>query len=390
CQTRKERSRAAHRRFRLSMAAISAFRRPTAGVVPSRPGGLRGPVVVTAPRQPHRNGGLSCAAHAEGAGPDEPADSSCDQRYHRNHGLAIIDAILSGERDPEKLAQLRDPRIRATSETIAKSLVGDYRREHLFTLRQAVALYREYQRKIVDCEAEMQELMKNLGSKADPLPLPAPKESVKKCKVMNPARALALREEAYRILGVDLTTIPGVSVLHVQTILAELGPDFSKFRSAAAFSSWMGLCPDNDISGGKVLWSGTRRVKNRIALTLRLAAQSLQHSQSALGEFYRRMRAKLGAPKAITAAAHKLARIVYHLLTTRQSYDDSIFTKAEERYRRRAEFRLKAQAQALGFTLTPATISGKEVPQKQRTRRTGDIRKRNLASAIVVRHPETS
>jgi len=304
--------------------------------------------------------------------------------------LAIIDAILSGERDPQKLAQLRDPRIRASSETIAKSLVGDYRREHLFTLRQAVALYREYQRKIVDCEAEMQELMKNLDSKADPSSLPAPKESVKKCKVMNPGRALALREEAYRILGVDLTTIPAISVLHVQTILAELGPDFSKFRSAAAFSSWMGLCPDNDISGGKVLWSGTRRVKNRIALTLRLAAQSLQHSQSALGEFYRRMRAKLGAPKAITAAAHKLARIVYHLLTTRQSYDDSIFTKAEERYRRRAEFRLKAQAQALGFTLTPATISGKEVPQKQRTRRTGDIRKRNLASAIVVRHPETS
>jgi transposase len=108
-------------------------------------------------------------------------------------GLAIIDAILSGERDPEKLAQLRDPRIRATSETIAKSLVGDYRREHLFTLRQAVALYREYQRKIVDCEAEMQQLMKNLGAKADPSSLPAPKESVKKCKVMNLARALALR-----------------------------------------------------------------------------------------------------------------------------------------------------------------------------------------------------
>jgi transposase len=200
--------------------------------------------------------------------------------------------------------------------------------------------------------------MKNLGAKADPSSLPAPKESVKKCKVMNPARALALRGEAYRILCVDLTTIPGVSVLHVQTILAELGPDLSKFRSAAAFSSWMGLCPDNDISGGKVLWSGTRRVKNRIALTLRLAAQSLQHSQSALGEFYRRMRAKLGAPKAITAAAHKLARIVYHLLTTRQSYDDSVFTNAEERYRSRAEFRLKAQARALGFTLTPATNLG--------------------------------
>jgi hypothetical protein len=118
----------------------------------------------------------------------------------------------------------------------------------------------------------------------------------------------------------------------------------------------MGLCPDNDISGRKILWSGTRKVKNRIALTLRMAAQSLQQSQSALGEFYRRMRAKLGAPKAITATAHKLARIVYHLLTTHEPYDDSVFAKAEERYRKRTESRLKAQAQALGFTLVPAQL----------------------------------
>jgi transposase len=139
--------------------------------------------------------------------------------------------------------------------------------------------------------------------------------------------------------------------LHVLTILAELGSGISKFRAAGAFSSWMGLCPDNDISGGKVLWSGTRKVKNRIAVTLRMAAQSLQHSQSALGESYRRMRTKLGAPKAITAAAHKLARVVYHLLATREPYDDSVFEKGEEKYRQRAENRLKAQARALGFTI---------------------------------------
>lgn len=191
-------------------------------------------------------------------------------------GLAIIDAVLSGERDVQKLAHLRDPRIRASHETIAKSLVGDYRQEHLFTLRQCVALYREYQRQIVECEDEMQRMMKALDTTAKPSSsLPSAKDSVRKCKVMNPARALALREEAYRILGVDLTTIPGISVVHVQTILAELGPGISKFRSAGAFSSWMGLCPDNDISGGKVLWRGTRKVKNRIALTLRMAAQSL-------------------------------------------------------------------------------------------------------------------
>lgn len=269
-------------------------------------------------------------------------------------GLAILDAILAGNRDVNALAALRDPRIRARQETIAKSLVGDYRREHLFTLGQSVGLYRDYQRQIAACEEEMQVLMKSLETKADPTaPLPAAKDSIKKCKVMPPARAMALHEEAYRILGVDLTTIPGISVLHVQCILAELGGDVSKFRSAGAFSSWMGLCPDNDISGGKVLWSGTRKVKNRIAVALRMAAQSLQENESALGVFYRRMRAKLGAPKAITATAHKLARIIFHMLNTRAPYDDSVFAKAEQKHLQRMENRLRIQAQALGYTLLP-------------------------------------
>jgi transposase len=270
-------------------------------------------------------------------------------------GLAIIDAILEGERDVKKLAALRDPRIRASHDTIAKSLVGDYRREHLFALKQSLALYRQHQQKIIDCEKETQEMMKALETKADvSKPIPVAKDSIKKCKVMKPATALVLHEQAYRILGVDLTTIPGISVLHVQALLSELGPDLSKFRSAAAFSSWMGLCPDNKISGGRILSSGTRKVKNRIALALRMAAQSLQQSVSALGDCYRRLRARLGPGSAITAVAHKLARIVYHLLTTRQPYDDSVFAKAEEKYRKRTETRLNAQAKALGFTLVPA------------------------------------
>lgn len=268
-------------------------------------------------------------------------------------GLAIIYAILDGERDRQKLALLRDPRIRASHDTIAKSLEGDYQQEHLFTLRQSVEMYQQYRKKILESEAEIQCLMEKLEGQADPSSLPPAKDSVKKCKVMNPAKALTLRSEGYRILGVDLTTIPGISVLHVQTIVAELGPDYSKFRSPAAFSSWMGLCPDNDISGGKVLWSGTRKVKNRIALALRMAAQSLQQSQSSLGEFYRRMRTRLGAPKAITAAAHKLARIVFHLLTTKEPYDDSVFVRSEERCKQRTKKRLSAQARELGFNLVP-------------------------------------
>lgn len=270
-------------------------------------------------------------------------------------GLAIVDAILAGERDVRKLAKLRDPRIRASEETIAKSLVGDYRTEHLFTLRQSVALYRQYEKQIAECETELQILMRKLGSKADPTsqPLPPAKDSVRKCKVMPPAKALALREELYRVLGVDLTTIPGISVLHAQSVVAEVGPDHSKFRSAAAFSSWMALCPDNDVSGGKVLWSGTRKTKNRLASALRMAAQSLQHSDSALGAFYRRMRTKLGAPKAITATAHKLARIIHHMIRTREAYDDTVFARLEQSHRAWTENRLKAQARAMGFSLLP-------------------------------------
>jgi len=132
-----------------------------------------------------------------------------------------------------------------------------------------------------------------------------------------------LRSELKRAFGIDLTMIPGIRTGIAQTLFGEVGPDFTKFRSASAFASWMGLCPDNDISGGKVLWAGTRKVNCRAATALRMAAQSLHHSQSALGDFYRRMRTKLGAPKAITAAAHKLALIIFHLVTTGQEFKPS-------------------------------------------------------------------
>jgi transposase len=138
-----------------------------------------------------------------------------------------------------------------------------------------------------------------------------------------------------------------------QTLLGEIGPDFTKFRSASAFASWMGLCPDNDISGGKVLWVGTRKVKCRAATALRLAAQSLHHSKSALCDFYRRMRAKLGAPKAIRAAAHKLARIIVHLITTGHQFDESKFAADQLRYQKKQEGKLRAKAKAMGFTLIP-------------------------------------
>jgi transposase len=269
-------------------------------------------------------------------------------------GLAIIDAILEGERNPHVLAKLRDWRIRASEETIAKSLVGDYRSEHLFTLRQSLKAYRQYQQLLAECDREIQGKLETLPSKTgtEQQPLPPAKPSAKKRKGNEPD--FDLRGQHYRILGVDLTAVPGMSSLLIHTILAEVGPDLSKFRTASAFASWLGLCPDNDISGGRILWAGTRKVNNRAAKAFRLAAHTLHHSHGALGQYYRRMRAKLGPPQAVTATAHKLARIVYHLLTTGQAYDESVFAKDEERYTKHLEKRLQAQARALGFQLVPA------------------------------------
>ena len=270
-------------------------------------------------------------------------------------GLAILDAILAGERDPQELARHRDPRIKASPETIAKALVGDYRPEHLFTLRQSLASYRHYQQLIGECDGEVQALLGDFASQIDPAVHPLPPSTSARRTPHGTAPRFDLRAELYRVLGTDLTQVPGLQTPTVHTLFAELGADLSPFPSGDHFASWLGLCPDNRISGGKVLSVKTRRVKHRVAQALRLAAQSLSRSQSVLGGFFRRMRAKLGAPKAITATAHKLARIVYHLLTTRQPYDESRLAAAESDHRRRTESRLRTQARALGFQLVPVT-----------------------------------
>lgn len=165
--------------------------------------------------------------------------------------------------------------------------------------------------------------------------------------------SLDLARELHRILGVDLTRVPGLDTLTIYTCFSEVGQDLSRFPSANHFVSWLGLSPDNRVSGGKVLSVRTRKVKSRTAGALRMAAYTLSRSHSALGDYYRRMRARLGAPKAITAAAHKLARIIYHLLTTGQEYDESIFAQNEERYQQRRTRRLEREAAALGYSLMP-------------------------------------
>jgi len=269
-------------------------------------------------------------------------------------GIAILEAILAGERNPHSLATLRDRRIKASADTIAKSLVGDYRREHLFTLRQSLMAFRHYQELIGACDTEIAQYLEAFESKVDPCEGPLAK-SQEEQKPNSDQPHFDLRSHLHRIFGVDLPRVPGINVLTTQTLLAEIGPDFSRFAQGPAFTSWLGLCPDNRISGGKVLSVKTRKVKNRAATALRMAALSLHHSQSYLGHFYRRMRAKLGAPKAITATAHKLARIIYHMVTAGQEYHETICSQNEMQHRQRLEARLRKQARELGLQLIAAS-----------------------------------
>ena len=268
-------------------------------------------------------------------------------------GLRIIDAILKGERDPKKLAALRDGRIKASEQTIIKSLVGDYRWEHLFSLRQSLAAYRNYQKLIGETDHEIERHLKTFDAGVDCKAKPLAPPKVRRHKLFGNEPSFDLRGHLYRIFGVDLTEVPGVSILTAHTLLAEVGSDLSRFRSASALASWLGLCPDNDITGGKKVAVGTRHVDNRAAWALRMAANALRNSRSGLGDYYRRMRARLGAPEAITATAHKLARIIFHLLTTHQTYDESVFARREEETRRRTEAILRNRAKALGFQLVP-------------------------------------
>ncbi len=271
-------------------------------------------------------------------------------------GLTILDAILAGQRDPAALAEMRHGRIQASPETIIKSLQGDYRSEHLFTLKQALAAYRYYLQLIRECDWEIQNHLRHFESLYEPSPEPPspPAQPGPGRPRGNPTAQQEMQKELHRIFGVDLVRVPGLNVSTLGTLATEVGPDLSKFRSGGAFSSWLTLCPDNESSGDRVLAAKTRRSKSRARKAFRMAANSLHNSNSFLGEFYRRLRARLGAPKAITAAAHKLARIFYHLVTTKQPYDESIFTQQEALYRKRREKRLRAQARQLGFQLVPA------------------------------------
>jgi transposase len=250
-------------------------------------------------------------------------------------GMRIIKAILAGERSPAVLAAMRDKRCKNSEATIALSLKGHYRPEHLFSLRQAVELYEFHQEKIADCDCQILEQLSCFDSQDGPQGTP-------------PAD---VGEALRRMSGVDLTSIDGIDTITALKILAEIGTDMSRWKTAKHFASWLGLSPGTKVSGGKVLSSATKPVANKAAAAFRIAAFTLFNSKSALGAYLRRQRARLGAPKAITATAHKLARLVYAMLTGGSSYVDAGQEYYEERYRARVVQNLKRKALEMGFEL---------------------------------------
>ena len=273
-------------------------------------------------------------------------------------GLRILDAILEGQRDPVELAKLCHHMVRSSQDTVAKSLEGDYRPEHVFTLRQSLMGYRYYQGMIQEVDVEMEQRMANLESKApEGSTLPERTKKTPYQRHHNEPRTFDLRAELYRLFGVDLTDVPGISAVTAHTILCELGSDVSQFPNASAFASWLGLCPERHITGGRVLFTRTRRVRNNVSKSLRMGASSLHHADNYLGEFYRRVSRRLGRPQAVTATAHKIARIVFHLLRTREAYNETVFHTHEQRNQQRSAARLRKHAALLGFQLVPAEDS---------------------------------
>ena len=271
-------------------------------------------------------------------------------------GLRIIDAILSGERNPKVLAKLRDGRIQASEEVVAKSLEGDYRTEYLITLKQALEAYRFYQKQIDELDRGIESLLDGLPAKIDLKDYPLP-ENARKSKRQHNAPGYDVRRSCYRAFGVDVTAIPGIGGSTAQVLLSEIGTDLAKFPSASAFANWLALCPNPTITGGKVLQTHTRNGSNRAAIALRLGAQTVERTQTSLGSFFRAMRARLGRPEAITAVAHKMARIFYTIVSKRIAYDETILAKADSRAADRKAAKLRKQATAMGFELVPRSVS---------------------------------
>ncbi len=266
-------------------------------------------------------------------------------------GQDIVRAIVAGERDARKLAQLRNYRVHASEEQIAKSLSGNWREEHLFCLAQALTLFDTHQQLLEQADAQIEAMLGHLQRQASG----AIKPDKNKGRAKHAPR-FDVRAALVRWAGVDLTRIGGIDVCTALKVLAELGTDLSKFKSAKHFASWLGLCPGTRITGGKRISGATKRIANRVAQALKLAAHGLHRSHCALGAYYRRMAARLGAGKAITATAHKLARLVYAILTRGEEFIERTQDHYEDQVRSRTIRYLQKKAASLGFKLQPNAV----------------------------------
>jgi len=271
-------------------------------------------------------------------------------------GLKIIKAIVRGERDPLKLAKYRHDRCKATEAEIASALYGNWRPEHLFALKQDLDLFEFYHRQLRACDAQIETCLRNMADKSKGAELPpSPRKRKRQPEKNEPqfgARALL-----FRMSGVDLTLIEGISETTALVILSELGTDLSKFPHEKNFVSWLGLCPQHRGSAGKIFKRRVRRGANRTARALRMAAQGCHHAKNALGAFYRRIQARSGGSKAIVATARKIAERVYRLLKYGQEYVRQGEQAYEEAYRLRTVKSMARKAATLGYKLVPVSAN---------------------------------
>jgi hypothetical protein len=275
-------------------------------------------------------------------------------------GQRIIRAIVAGERDPQRLAALRNYRCKKAADEIAMALTGTWRTEHLFVLTQALALFDFYTTQLSACDAEIERVFSVIKPRfetideASEAPSTCTPPRRKPHSHSKNAPEVNTRAHLLRITGVDLVAVHGMSDSIAQTIVSEIGTDMSKWPDDKHFCSWLGLAPKNDISGGKVLKSRTLKHRHRATPAFRMAAQSVSRSHCALGAFYRRMKGRLGPAQALVATAHKIARTVYHMLKHRVPYHDIGAAEYAQRFREREMRYLQKKAAKLGYTLSPA------------------------------------
>ena len=263
-------------------------------------------------------------------------------------GQKILRAIVAGERDGQMLAELKNSRIQASDDEIAASLQGNWRAEHLFALKQALGAFDFVGTQLAECDTEIEAQLQVLQAYTG-----EPAKGKKRGRARN-APKFDVRKQLFQVCGVDLTRIDGIDMTTALAVISETGTDMTRFKTAGHFASWLGLCPGTKITGGKVMSSKTKRVANRAAQALRMAAAALRTSQSALGAYYRRLCSRMDKPKAVTAAAHKLARLIYTMLTKGEEYTDQGQAYYEERYRERVLRQLTLRANKMGMKLVTA------------------------------------